>query len=118
MDVAIRGIAQHAKVTHRVNGIGILNENPMIRKIAYLMLFLIGGVQILLGLVVGRLGIKRHESPFWHELGLSGEHSRVFTKYMGMFQDQWSILTWLGVGTILAMVLLAKSGGGSGKGDF
>lgn len=86
-----------------------MNENCMITKIAYSMLFLIGILQILFGMVIGRMRIKALESPFWNELGLSGEHSKAFSKYMGMFQDQWNIMTWLGVGTILAAVLLMKS---------
>lgn len=76
------------------------------KVIAAVVLYLCGAIQLGLGLVAGRLRIYAIEAPFWHDLGLTEEHSRVFQKYVGMLKDQWSVLTWVGLSTLLATTIL------------
>jgi len=59
-----------------------------------------------LGLIVGRLRVYSIEADFWHELGLTETHSRVFLKYIDIVKGQWEILTWTGSVCIFATTVL------------
>lgn len=71
------------------------------RAIAFSSLYLLGIAQIVLGIFVGRFRIEAVGSLFWSELGRINDQSKVFSKYIGIFQDQWNILTWMGILTII-----------------
>jgi len=76
---------------------------------AFVILFLVGAIQIAFGIIIGRLRIYAIEAPFWHELGLSEQDSKVFSHYIGLFKDQWHVVTWLGIITVLATGFLLWS---------
>lgn len=76
---------------------------------AFVILFLVGAIQVAFGVIIGRLRIYAIEAPFWHDLGLSEQHSKAFSHYIDVLQDQWNVVTWLGVITILAAGLLLWS---------
>ena len=76
------------------------------KTFAFIILFSVSVAQILLGLLVGRLRIYALVSPFWGALQLEGKHSKAFSHYISMFQDQWSIVAWTGVCTLMATAVL------------
>lgn len=79
------------------------------KTIAFLSLFLIGLAQICFGLVIGPLRIHSIEAQFWHELGLSEQHSKVFSHYVGLLKGQWHIVSAMGVIVLAATALLLWS---------
>jgi hypothetical protein len=79
------------------------------KKTAFIILFLLGITQIAFGLIFGRLRIYAIESPFWHALGLSAEHSEAFSHYIGLIKDQWHVVAWFGLIIILATSFLLWS---------
>lgn len=76
------------------------------RTAAIIALYLCGAAQMALGLIGGRLRIYAIEADFWHELGLAESNSPVFMKYIGIIKDQWGVLTWIGLLSILATTIL------------
>lgn len=79
------------------------------KNLAFILLFAVGVIQIVFGIILGRLRIYAIEAPFWHELGLTEQHSKAFCRYIGLIKDQWHIVAWLGVITIFSTSLLLWS---------
>jgi hypothetical protein len=79
------------------------------RTTAFVILFLVGSIQVAFGVILGRLRIYAIEAPFWHDLGLSEQHSKALSHYIGLLKDQWYVVTWLGIITILATGFLLWS---------
>ena len=76
---------------------------------AFVILFLIGAIQIAFGVILGRLRVYAIEAPFWRDLALSEQRSKCFSYYIDILKDQWSVVAWLGVITIVATGFLLWS---------
>ena len=87
------------------------------RTVALIVLYLCGAVQMALGMFAGRLRVYAIEADFWHELGLAESHGPVFLKYIGTIKDQWSILTWTGLLSLLATTALLIATRDAQKGE-
>ena len=88
-----------------------LRTSP-VRTIVFSLLCLVGVAEVFVGVLWGRLRIYAHEAPFAHALGypsLSPEQTQAFNHYIDVFKDQWSIVTWFGIATLLLAVLLFRS---------
>jgi hypothetical protein len=76
------------------------------KNLALTLLFLLGFAEIVVGTFIGRMMIYAHEAPFGQAIELPPERSQAFLRYIRLFQDQWSIVTWFGFLTILFAALL------------
>jgi len=76
---------------------------------ALITLILTGIIEITVGMLIGRVRIYGYELSFFRDLGLSPEHAGVFNHYIGIFKDQWQLVAWLGLITLVATVLLWRS---------
>ena len=80
------------------------------RTILLILLFLVGALEISVGLLWGRLGIYALEAPFAQAIGLSSsspDKTGEFGYYITVFKDQWGIVGWFGVATIFLALLLS-----------
>lgn len=76
------------------------------RTILLSFLFLIGAAEILVGAVFGPLGVYSQEPPFARDIGISSdEQARVLGHYLSIFKNQWLIVSWFGVATIVTGLL-------------
>ena len=81
------------------------------RTIAFSLLCLVGAAEVFVGVLWGRLMIYAQETPFLYALGypaFSPEQTQAFNHFIRVFKDQWSIVTWFGVATIVLAVLLFR----------
>ncbi len=80
------------------------------RSIALLGLLILGVTELFYGFIWGRLRIKAFENPMYVDLGLrevtDQRIGRAFNKYIRIFKDQWEIVFWFGVLTLLFVGLL------------
>ena len=77
-------------------------------KLPFILLFLMGLVEIVFGVLIGRLRIYAYVLPFFKDLGLSTQQAKAFNHYIGIYQDQWHIVAWFGVITIALSVLVVR----------
>ena len=81
----------------------------MRNRILLSALLLLGVVEILYGVLMGPLLIYAHEAPF----ALAMKHTQwepqqliAFGHYIDLFKQQWYIVLWFGVATIILAVIL------------
>ena len=79
------------------------------KTLAFIILFLVGLAEIAIGLLVGRVRIYGCEASFYKDLGLTGEQAQTFRHYILIYKDQWHIVAWLGVITIVTSSILMLS---------
>lgn len=76
----------------------------MVKKFAAIALILLGFVEILYGILWGRLGIYAHEAPFALSLKLSelsDDQVHAFNHYLRLFKEQWYIVAVFGLVTVI-----------------
>jgi ABC-type branched-subunit amino acid transport system permease subunit len=76
------------------------------RNFTYLALLILGGSQVILGAILGRLRIYALKAPLLHDLGLAKDQIKTFSRYMDVIANQWQIVCWLGIFTVSATLLL------------
>ena len=86
-----------------------LARSVKMKTAAFVILFLIGAIQIAFGVILGRLRIYAIEAPFWRDLALSEQHGKFFSYYIDILKNQWSVVTWLGIITVVATGFLGWS---------
>ena len=80
------------------------------RNTTFTLLCLLGIAEIAVGTVFGRLMIYANEIPFGRAIGLTPDRYQPFNQYIRILQDQWSVVAWFGVLTIiLALMFLYSS---------
>jgi len=85
-----------------------------LRKIAVFVLCAAGIAQVLLGVLVGRLRIYACEALMARDLGLRTEegfakYGSAFNDYMRLLKDQWYVVAWTGVLTLVGTAILLWS---------
>jgi ABC-type sugar transport system permease subunit len=87
------------------------------KRLAIILLFLVGLVEVVVGLLVARLRISLYALPFFTDLSVPKERAVTFNHYISLFQDQWHLVSWFGIITILSTGLLVwlESRGSSNK---
>ena len=74
------------------------------KKTAFFSLVFLGCIEIFYGMIWGRLLIKAHEGNFSADMRYTEwttEQSHVFYRYIRIFKDQWHVLVWFGLFTII-----------------
>jgi hypothetical protein len=76
------------------------------KNFVLILLFLLGFAEVIVGTYLGRMMIYAYEIPFGRAIGLTPERYQEFNKYIRLYKDQWTIVTWFGFLTILFVALL------------
>ena len=79
------------------------------RNTAFILLCLLGVAEIAVCTVFGRLMIYAHEIPFGRAIGLAPDRYQPFNQYIRILKDQWSIVAWFGVLTIILALMFRYS---------
>lgn len=86
----------------------------IIKRIGLWILWTVGIAQVLLGVLVGHLRIYAMEALMAQDLGIRTEegfakYGSAFNHYIRLLKDQWDVVTWTGVLTLIGTVMLAWS---------
>ena len=88
---------------------GKSKQEKRMKTIAFIVLFLVGVIEVTFGVILGQERMRGIETQFWIDLELSLKHSKAFSHYFNLLEDQWQVVAWLGLITILATGVLLWS---------
>ncbi|MDD4870107.1 MAG: hypothetical protein PHR77_06070 [Kiritimatiellae bacterium] len=80
----------------------------MKKQIPFITLVSIGLIEVFYGILWGKMRIYAHEAPFSHEMNYTkwtDSQAVAYRKYIDIFKDQWSIVAWFGLLTIVAAII-------------
>ena len=84
-----------------------LEKNEMKKQIPFIALVGLGLIEVFYGILWGKMMIYAHEAPFSHALNgtkWTDSQAVAYRKYIEIFKDQWSIVAWFGLLTIVAAI--------------
>jgi hypothetical protein len=73
------------------------------------ILLVLGIIEILYGVLWGRLQIYKFERSMIHELGLTQPQHKTFGEYITRFKDQWRVVAIFGVANLFVSILMLRS---------
>ena len=72
----------------------------------YGILLILGSSHIVIGAILGRLRIYALIAPLLHELNLTKDQIRIFSRFMDEIVNQWQLVFWSGIVTVLVIFFL------------
>ena len=74
--------------------------------LSYIILLLLGAIEIFYGTIIGRFQVKAVAGGFYNKLQIPVDNKVLFWSSLKSIEGQWDLLTWFGVATIIFSTLV------------